>query len=206
MRASSRLVLGWTSISLVAVAIGWAALDSVIDTETLEPTEVAALDPAVLSPSPTAPPATPAASPSSVAPSPSKAAPVVQRATRSASPSPRPSMPASPIPRPSPSTSPVPGDPENDGRHGPEPPTDQSPDDVVRTVKTEGGTATIGFSGDQVYLLDYTTVPGYMAQGERVDAESIVVRFIGMRHTSTIHAYVDGEGTFHVKVIEEGAG
>lgn len=204
MRASSRLVLGWSSISLVAVAIGWAALDSVIETETPEPTEVAALDPSVLSPSPSPPPATPAVLPTSVAPSPSKAARVVQPATRPAPPPSRPSTPASPIPRPSPSTSPAQGDPETDSRDSPEPPNDQPTDEVVRTVKTEGGTATIGFTDSQVYLVDYTSAPGYMAQGERRDAESIVVRFIGVRHASTIHAYVDGEGTFRVNVVEEG--
>jgi hypothetical protein len=70
-------------------------------------------------------------------------------------------------------------------------------------VKSEGGNATFGFSDDQVYLVDYTTAPGYMAEGERLDAEAIVVRFVGMRHASTIHAYVDGEGVFRVEVFEE---
>ena len=87
MRASSRLVLGWTSVSLVAVAMGWAALDSVIDTETLEPAEVAALDPAVLSPRPSPPPqGTPTASPSTVPPDPREAGPFVRRAAQRAYP------------------------------------------------------------------------------------------------------------------------
>jgi hypothetical protein len=205
MRASSRLVLGWTSISLVAVAIGWAALDSVIETETQEPVDVAALDPAVLSPSPPAqgPSHTPAALPRTVAPSPTKTKRVVQPANRRAprrTPLP---TPASPLPRPSSSPSPEPGEPGGEGR-GPSPPSNQSPDEVVRTVKTEGGTATVAYFGSQVYLVDYTTAPGFVAQGERMDAESITVRFIGILHSSTVHAYVDGEGTFRVKVYEEG--
>jgi hypothetical protein len=205
VRASSRLVLVWTSISLVAVAVGWSALDSAIGTGSPEQAEVAALDPSVLAPSPRfSASSTPTALPARLTASPSKAA--VKRADRRTPPrtTPEPDRSASPRPAGPPPASPSPSHRRGDPRSNLPPGQDQ-PDEAVRDVATEGGSATVGYSDDQVYLLDYAPRPGFQVQGSRLAHDYIVVRFLARSHASTIYAFVDSAGAFRVKVVEENA-
>lgn len=196
-------MLVWTSISLVAVAVGWAALGSAIGTGSPEPVEVAALDPSVLRPSPPQASSTPTALPGPATASPKAGTKVVTRAGRRTQPTSTPTSRPTATPSASPSglPSPTPSEGERgDGRRsGPH----DSPEEVVRDVDTEGGTATIGFSNDEVYLLDHEPAPGHDTQGDRRADDYIVVRFLAPGHSSTIHAYVDGEGAMRIKIIEE---
>jgi hypothetical protein len=204
VRATSRLVLVWTSISLVAVAVGWAALGSAIGTGSPEPVEVAALDPSVLAPSPPQVSSAPTALPSSVMPSPRAGDAVVTRTGRRTKPKPTRTPSSTPTPPASPSSTPSPAasEPSPDAPHRHDP-RDRPPDEVVREVDTECGSATIGYSGDRVYLLDYEPAPGHATQGDRRADDYIVVRFLSRTRSSTIHAFVDGEGALRTEVFEE---
>jgi len=205
VRATSRLVIVWTSISLVAVAVGWAALNSAIDTDSPEQVEVAALDPSVLSPTPSA--GSRNALPAPATPHPSKAANRVVRAgrdtqPRKSDPSPRRTPTSRPAPAP---VSPSPKQPDPHRYDEQPPPERVPPGETVREVNTQGGTAAIGYSDGGVYLVDSVPEPGYVVQGDRQAADSIVVRFLTFDHASTIYAFVDGAGVFNIKVVEEGA-
>ncbi len=202
VRATSRLVLVWTSISLVAVAVGWAALDSAIGTGNPEPAEVAALDPSVLAPSPPAPSATTGKPLPDPKASPSKAARAVTSTGRRSRPRSTPDPTKSPVfptmpPTPSASPSFEQDEPTS------EPNNRAGPGEIVREVDTDGGSATIRFSEVSVHLLDYEVMPGYTVSGTREAEDYIIVRFLSSYRASTIHAYVDGDGTFRVKIIEE---
>ena len=65
--------------------------------------------------------------------------------------------------------------------------------------------ATVGYAEDRVYLLDYTAGRGFHAQAFREASDSIVIRFVGLSHVSTIYAYLDDGGTPRASVIEEDA-
>lgn len=200
VRASSRLVLVWTSVSLTAVAVGWAALSSAVSPGGGGQTEVAALDPSILSPSVTPKPsASPTALPSSVPPSPGKAARTVPEKYQQPRAAVTTGPPTRPVTRPnlSPSTPPP---AVGDTRGQPE--RADAPD-YVRHVNCQGGLADIAFTGTQVYLADYTPSAGFTVDGKRESPSSIVVRFVGPRHVSTVHAYVDGDGAYHVDIQEE---
>jgi hypothetical protein len=209
VRASSRLVLVWTSISLAAVAVGWAGLSSAIDTGTTEPAEVAALDPSILAPKQAvkAPPRAPAGLPTATS-SPSKAAQQVSRPgaqprrTGPASPT-VPSQPRRNPARPTPTVGPTGSTGEDEITAPPAAPTLEY--DVVRDVSTAGGTARIGFSDGRVYLLAYDPRPGFETQDVRTSDDSIELRFAAARHVSTLHAYVDSARSYRVSVVEEGA-
>jgi len=205
VRASSRLVLVWTSISLVAVAVGWAGLSSAIDTGTTEPAEVAALDPSILAPKQAgkSPPRAPAGLPDASS-SPSRAAqqrPSGQpRRTGPASPT-VPSQPKRGPVRPTPTVGPTSSTGVDEITA---PPAERTLEyDVVRDVSTAGGTARIGFSDGRVYLLAYDPRPGFETQGVRTTDESIELRFAAARHVSTLHAYVDSARSYRVSVVEE---
>ena len=204
VRASSRLVLVWTSISLVVVAVAWAALGSAIQTGSPDPTEVAALDPSMLRPAPT-PTAkattTPKALPS---PTPSKAAQAVNRADRGAqgrqATTPPPSR-RTPTPRPSASTSSPIEEPA--GSYPQVPNRQDTPMEVVRELNSIGGIATVGFADGLVYLLEYHESKGYAPELTQA-ATSVVMRFTSQHHVSTIRAYVDSAaGTYHATIVEE---
>jgi len=201
VRASSRLVLVWTSISLVAVAVAWAALSSAIQPPS-EPPEVAALDPGMLSPkSPAKISPTVKSLPSPTA---SKATRPVTRARRAAdgngaNASPPPSK--RPTPRPTVVTStPV----IEAGKDSPDLPGRQNvPMEIVREVHATGGDATLGFSDGQVYLLSYEANPGFAPQNRETADGSVLMTFISAQHISTVRGYVDRTGTYHASIVEE---
>jgi hypothetical protein len=202
VRASSRLVLVWTSISLVAVAVAWAALRSAIDTSPQDPAEVAALDPSILIAKPTFKPSAPPA----VLPRPtaSKAAQHVTRAGRGTaqrvttpSPTPKPrTLRAGPAPTPNPAGDTASLPPELPSRQN-------SPMDIVRDFHAVGGDVTIGFSAGHVYLIKYQPTAGYETVKQPSTELAIGVSFVSPKHVSTISAYVEDDGTYHAKVVEE---
>jgi hypothetical protein len=202
VRASSRLVLVWTSISLVAVAVAWAALSSAIETSPPEPGEVAALDPSILIPKPSPKPITPATA--LPRPTASKAAQAVTRAgrgtaQRTTTPSPTPTpriLRAAPAPSPYPAGDTVSLPPELPDRQN-------SPMDIVRDFHSAGGDATVRFSDGHVYLVSYQPAAGYDTAKQPGTELAIAVSFVSPQHTSTISAYVDADGTYHAKIIEE---
>jgi hypothetical protein len=217
MHATSRLVIVWTSVSLMTVGAAWLALDSALDTATTGSDRVSAFDPSVLGPTAIGGPAgrsskRASAVPSAV-PAPAPDPVVVTRSTGTtwqsrprdndsppapagtASPRPPPPSPTPTKPRPTLTASPV--------KPTRSPEVDPQPDEVVRSVRTDGGRATLGCAKGVVSLRDHVAEVGYDMLAFRKAADAMVVRFVGEGHTSTIYAYLDENRVFRITVQEE---
>jgi ribosome biogenesis SPOUT family RNA methylase Rps3 len=74
---------------------------------------------------------------------------------------------------------------------------------MVREVVAEGGSARLSLAEGRVYLLDLTAEPGYQPENTRAPDDSIVVRFVGDKHVSTIRATATGDNSMAAAVTEE---
>jgi hypothetical protein len=122
------------------------------------------------------------------------------RATRSASATPSATRPAAARPRPS---SPATGQPTPTATATPA--ATPKADDILRMVSTDGGRATVSYADGRVHLLNYLPAPGFRARAFRQSNDSIVIRFVGLAHVSTVHAYVDRSRSLRASVVEEDA-
>jgi hypothetical protein len=197
VRATSRLVLVWTGVTLVSVGVAWLGLLAALGPATTTPASVSAFDPEKLKVTPTLKPPTtsPPASPKPTRPA--KPKPPKSKPGGGGQPGGKtPSRPTSPSPAPttgspSPTGSAPPGD-------GGEPGTE------VRSVQTDGGSATVAVTDGRVTLRDYDPEPGFEAQGFRKSADSIVIQFFGDGHVSSVHAFLDESSALRTSVIEAG--
>ncbi|MEV6523967.1 hypothetical protein AB0M43_18610 [Longispora sp. NPDC051575] len=82
-------------------------------------------------------------------------------------------------------------------------PTTSSAAPKVRNASASGGSAMFYYSAGKVDLIELAPCSGYSYEAYRLEADYIVVRFVGYDHVSTIYAYWSKSRQPTITVYEE---